>query len=132
MSEEIIKILDDLGKRFGIAIDWSSDNIIPYLQDLMQRFIQYKNVTAIMRIVFFTLALIISVIVLVKTIKWAYKNKIDDFDDEWYIFVCGVSISAIMIAVSIAIIILDISCLIQNTYIPELTIIQYLQEYIKQ
>ena len=37
MSEEIIKILDDLGRRFGILIDWSSKNILPYLQDLIPR-----------------------------------------------------------------------------------------------
>lgn len=24
MSEEIIKVIDELGKRFGIVIDWSS------------------------------------------------------------------------------------------------------------
>lgn len=25
MSDEVIKILDDLGRRFGIVIDWSSE-----------------------------------------------------------------------------------------------------------
>lgn len=29
MSENIIKVLDELGKRFGIAIDWSSENVTP-------------------------------------------------------------------------------------------------------
>ena len=31
MSDEIIKLLDDLGQRFGIAIDWSSENMMPYI-----------------------------------------------------------------------------------------------------
>lgn len=31
MSDEIIKILDDLGQRFGVVIDWSSENVMPYL-----------------------------------------------------------------------------------------------------
>lgn len=35
MSNEIIKVLDDLSERLGIAIDWSSQNVMPYLQDLM-------------------------------------------------------------------------------------------------
>ena len=42
MSEEIIKALDDLGDRFGIAIDWTSENVLPYLQNLMDRFITYN------------------------------------------------------------------------------------------
>lgn len=36
MSEEIIKVIDELGKRFGIVIDWSNQNIIPYLQELLK------------------------------------------------------------------------------------------------
>lgn len=47
MSKEIIKILDDLGKRFGIAINWSSENITPYLQDLMSKYIDYEVTTSI-------------------------------------------------------------------------------------
>lgn len=48
MSDEIIKILDDLGQRFGIAIDWSSQNVMPYLQDLVRRFTTYEIATSIM------------------------------------------------------------------------------------
>lgn len=48
MSDEIIKILDDLGQRFGIAIDWSSQNVMPYLQDLISRYIKYETMTSIM------------------------------------------------------------------------------------
>ena len=29
MSNEIIKVLDGLSERLGIAIDWSSQNLIP-------------------------------------------------------------------------------------------------------
>ena len=34
MSEEVIKILDNLGEKFGVAIDWTSENIAPYLTKL--------------------------------------------------------------------------------------------------
>ena len=47
MSDEIIKLLDDLGRRFGIVIDWSSENVMPYLQDLMSRYINYEIITSI-------------------------------------------------------------------------------------
>lgn len=67
MSDEIIKILDDLAQRFGIAIDWSSKNIIPYLQDLMQRFINYEVLTSIIYIIIGIILCVGSIIVFVKS-----------------------------------------------------------------
>lgn len=30
MSEEIIKVLDNLAERFGVAVDWTSTNVSHY------------------------------------------------------------------------------------------------------
>ena len=32
MSNEIIKVLDALSDKLGIAVDWTSENVLPYLQ----------------------------------------------------------------------------------------------------
>ena len=37
MSKEIIAIFDDLAERFGVAIDWTSANVMPYLQELFAK-----------------------------------------------------------------------------------------------
>ena len=58
MSDEIIKLLDDLGQRFGIAIDWSSENVLPYLQDLMSRYVNYEVMTSVIWIVAALVAII--------------------------------------------------------------------------
>ena len=42
MSDEIIKLLNDLSSRFGVAIDWSSKNMTPYLQELFQKYTRYE------------------------------------------------------------------------------------------
>lgn len=42
MSDEIIKVLDDLSKRWGMAVDWTSSNALPYLQQLAQKYVNYK------------------------------------------------------------------------------------------
>lgn len=47
MSDEIIKILNALAEKFGIMVDWSQQNIQPYLQDLMYRVIQYNLATSV-------------------------------------------------------------------------------------
>ena len=47
MSEEIIKILDALAEKFGLAIDWTSANVIPYLQQLCNKYVTYEIVTSV-------------------------------------------------------------------------------------
>ena len=48
LSAEVIKILDNLGERFGIAVDWTSKNTMPYLQELFDKFINWEIWTSVM------------------------------------------------------------------------------------
>ena len=45
-SDEVIKILNYLGEKFGIAIDWTNDNALPYLQELCDKFIKWEICTS--------------------------------------------------------------------------------------
>ena len=133
MSEEVIKILDDLSQRFGIAIDWSSQNILPYLQDLMTRLIQYKNVQAIMwiiiSIIMFILVGIILRIMLKHIDKYYDRDEYSSVYDEDRIFAKGFAwfIAGIFIFAFTLVMILNIRGLIQNIYLPEATIIEYIK-----
>ena len=83
MSDEIIKILDDLGRRFGIAIDWTSENVVPYLQDLVSRFTSYEILTSIVWIVV-ALAIIIGCVIGIPAIvKHANKVLEEDCCSDW-------------------------------------------------
>lgn len=131
MSEEIIKVLDNLGQKFGIAIDWTSQNVLPYLQDLMNRFIGYKNVVAIVWIIISIIMLGLSVFGLVKLIKWRKSDKYDTSfcSDDGLIF--GLIFAAIITLIIVFIIILACNTqgLIQNIFIPELSILDYITYY---
>lgn len=41
-SSELITVLDYLAQKLGIVIDWTSDNVMPYLKDLCARYIEYE------------------------------------------------------------------------------------------
>lgn len=110
MSDEIIKLLDDLGQRFGIAIDWSSENVLPYLQDLMNRYIKYETMTSIMLMVIGVIGLLLGII-------FIYKG----FKSDEFIFVA---------IVCIVIIIFQISDIITVNTIPEKMIYEYLSNSI--
>ena len=46
MSEEIIKVLDALAEKFGVAVDWTSANVIPYLEQLCSKCVNYEIATS--------------------------------------------------------------------------------------
>lgn len=47
MSEEVIKVLDALAEKFGLAIDWTSANVLPYLQQLCGKYVTYEITTSV-------------------------------------------------------------------------------------
>ena len=45
MSQEIINALNYLGEQFGIAIDWSSENVWPHVMDILERYRLFEFTT---------------------------------------------------------------------------------------
>ena len=128
MSDEIIKILDDLGQRFGVAIDWSSENIMPYLKDLMRRYINYEIITSIVWLIVFVIGSIGMIIAVQKLIKHQHKyNKSCSYECEKIIWPTIICISFMFL---ILFCIIGIGCqindLIMCNTIPEQLIINYI------
>lgn len=115
MSDEIIKILDDLGQRFGVAIDWSSQNVMPYLQNLMSRFVKYETATSI-------LWMLLGVIILSVCLVFAIRMfKSDDCDTQ-----CLAVLLCMIALIGVAIIVCQAIDIITVNTIPEKTIIEYI------
>lgn len=51
LSKNIIAVIDNLAEKFGITIDWSQENIMPYLMDLFERWQKYNIAVNIMWII---------------------------------------------------------------------------------
>lgn len=80
MSEEIIKILDILAEKFGLAIDWTSENIIPYLERLCGKYVNYEIATSIIWLLIGIMCLILGR-VLFKKAKRCF-DKSDGMDED--------------------------------------------------
>lgn len=130
MSEEIIKVLDNLGEKIGITIDWTSQNIIPYLQDLTTRFISLKNAQAITWIIISIITIVASIIAIILVKKWVKKNKYDSYDDEYTYAVIVYLIAGVLIGIFAIVFTCNIFELIQNIFIPELSIYEYIKSLI--
>lgn len=90
ISKEIINVLDYLGKQFGIAIDWTSENVMPYLEELCGRFIEYEVFNSFITIGAWVVFLLFFVCWLIPSHLIA-KNRYEwDFD----YFACWVAVVA--------------------------------------
>lgn len=127
MSEEIIKVIDELGKRFGIVIDWSNQNIVPYLQELLKKFICYRNITACVWIII-SIAMTISGVVMIRFLnKWIKSEDFNsDYDNEGLAIV-GYAFSIFIIALGIGLIIGNILGIVKNICMPEMVVYEYIK-----
>lgn len=123
MGNEIIKVLDNLGEKFGIAIDWSSKNVLPYLQDLSKRIVNYEIMSNFVWIGMFIIGLIILTIIVIKV----RKNKNIDYDDR----LVATIVCSIFIVMLLALTIINISDIVKAVNMPEATVIKYLQDVVK-
>ena len=91
-SNQIIDIMDYLGEKIGVTIDWTSENVLPYIESLIPKFINWEIWTSVAWIgiaVFFIIAGIIFVAVSVKTESWTLELSI------WIL--AGISIVAVLV-----------------------------------
>ena len=81
MSQDVINVLDALGEKFGIVVDWTAQNIQPYLQDLMGRCVSCTFYTSIIGILLgITLVSILAVHILLMVFKF---SKMSWWWDWW-------------------------------------------------
>ena len=133
MTDEIIKLLDELAKRFGIAIDWTSENVIPYLEDLFNRFITYNIIIS----VFWTILLFAVIwfdVWFVKKSLQMYKEDEDniffktfylgrDITSLWVFTVIAIAVGSLISTILGFIALIEIPKLI---FVPEMFMIDWL------
>ena len=124
VSEQIIQVLDALCEKFGLVIDWTSANVIPYLTTLCGKLIAYEIWTSVAWMGFAIIGFIASIIYL----RW-FRKATSVLDAEVH--------EILLVVASLAVCFLAIGCIgtqimdiIKCTTFPELYIIEYIQKLI--
>ena len=112
-SDELIKTFDYLLSQFGIAVDWTDENVIPYLQTLAEKLVRFEINTSIMW-------LVVGVVVLTVGV-WIFVKDIKDWDSG--VFILG----AILIIVAGIVCCCQVYDIIKCVSFPELYVFEYIK-----
>lgn len=138
MDEELCNVIDKIAEKIGVAIDWSSENVMPYIQDIMQR---YRTMNIVNNIIVMTVCAIIitiCVIVAIKMIKGIINGSQNMVSSIWFdvdydmvstfsMIICTI----IIISFFISVIVLCVATgeLMGWLYVPEVKLLEVLKGF---
>lgn len=114
ISDEIIKVLEYLCSKIGLTIDWTSNNMLPYIERLCTKFIKWEIGTSVTWI---GIAVITTIIVLI-------FSKVVDFGGFEKVIFWGT------VCVAIGIIGKQVFDIVECYTFPEKAIYDYIQYYL--
>lgn len=128
VSEQIIQVIDALCEKFGIAMDWTGENVIPYFETLCEKLIKYEIATSLASITFMFL-FVIGCIIATKKLYPIFKNGIErDCDYGWIVgSVCAIIALAIVGIIAITVFVDNTMDIIKCVTFPEMYVFEYIQ-----
>lgn len=123
MSEQIIQVIDALCIKLGIAVDWTNENVMPYMATLCEKLISYEIGTSIAWMVIW-LILSIGCIVGIKKLISIHKSGMIDLDELIYLASVGL---VFIILVTIGVVVSQTMDIIKCVTFPEMHIFEYIQ-----
>lgn len=117
ISNEIIQVLEYLAEKIGITIDWTNNNVFPYVEQLCKKFIEWEYCTSLTWIIVAASLLVIAFLFAI------FARNLDGF--QWFVFCVALVVSIIVICV-------QVFDMVECRLFPEKTIYDYIQQYIKR
>lgn len=132
ISNQIIEVLNEICNKFGLAIDWTSKNVQPYLQELMTKCVAYKFATSIMWLIFGILVCTIGGVFAKMTVgSWKkYKEKGPFSDYDIYCVMQGI-VSGTILTAGIVMVVCNITTMITCKTFPEKVVLDMITQYMK-
>lgn len=131
VSNQIIEVLNEICNKFGLAIDWTSKNVQPYLQDLIAKCVAYKFATSIMWLIFGILVCAIGSVLVKMTVgSWKKYKEEGSFSDR---DICAIQCiaSGILLTVGIVMVACNITTMIACKTFPEKVVLDMITLYMK-
>ena len=134
VSEQIIQVLNALCEKFGIAINWTSENVVPYLENLCGKLVAYEIGTSVAWMVIMSLVSIGSIVAtkrLYPTFKNGWEEDRLNYDVGWQIGSVFAIITLVIINfATICVLGTQIMDIIKCVTFPEMYVFEYVQSII--
>lgn len=123
-SEEAMKVIDGLCKKFGVAIDWTKENVWPTVYNFLQKYKTYEIVSNIVVILFWCACALVCFLCVKKVIKAVNDEKEPWYGDEYTpwsvgsVLLTGVLCSLILTA--LIVVPINITNIVKWIVLPEL------------
>lgn len=127
ISDQIIAVINDLCQKFGIVIDWTAENVFPYIKDLCARYIQFEIQTSIMWVICFAAVTALAGIIWA-TSAIVYANTCSDL--AWAISRVSMAVFWIALVLTLIVVMVQVYDIIECRNIPEKVIIEYIESLI--
>lgn len=130
ISDQTIQVLDAIAERMGVAINWTADNVMPYLQQLCAKYITYTIARSVAAAV---IAGIVTLVIWRITSCLHKKAVAGSYDDSYGRSAVAVVSWIFMIISSIPFLVLF--CIATSTVItcltfPEKIILEFVQSFL--
>lgn len=125
-SNQIIAVLDAICEKFGIVIDWTASNIMPYLQDLCKRIVSYEIATSVAWIVLQVFIIVLAFYIRNKKIKPLCEEDGVDCFLATATVACGV-----VTVIALVVICVQAADIIKALTIPEITVYYFAKPFLK-
>lgn len=137
VSEQIIQVINALCEKFGIAINWTSENVLPYVELLCRKLIMYEIWTSIAWTIV-AITMIIASVMFYKKMRVNYKEKSKEATFSWETadweigFIISIIIAIASVIIGGTMIICQILDIIKCLTFPEMYVFEYVNRLIQQ
>lgn len=134
VSEQIIEVLNYICEKIGITIDWTSANIVPYLNELCEKYIRYEIATSTVWLVIGIICIVICAVIGKKYLKkfLAKRAERDSYSSDGDEYAVIAIICLVVILSIVPVPIYQIFDIVECCTIPEKTIFEYVQSLLQQ
>lgn len=128
LSDQIIQVLEYLAEKMGATIDWNQQNVLPYVQQVCEKYIRYEIATSVMW-------MIVGSMFIASAIWWikGYKICVKKYDEAGHMSewdgVAGARIAALAVCVIIGIttVLVQMHDIMRCIFLPEVQIYSYIK-----
>lgn len=129
VSEQIIQVLDNLCAKMGIVIDWTSENVIPYVTALCEKLVVYEIAMSVAQIII-SLLVIIGILITIKklypTIKTGVQKDCQSYTLGWILTALfGAFVAGAFLFFSVCNIEAEVFDIIKCLTFPEMYVFEY-------